>query len=116
MKTKNNCLKRKINLKFSDEKTVKLIVRGKNAKGDNMIKLTTAAKDNYGHSYETTLVRKEDKHIIMFDSAPGGWCAEDLAKEYFQDKLALDFGQGWYCTNIQDVLTEIRSMMVMVIK
>tara|TARA_Y100000034_G_C6866259_1_gene394848 strand:+ start:729 stop:1022 length:294 start_codon:yes stop_codon:yes gene_type:complete len=79
----------------------------------NKITLPVKATDNYGNSYWVTLELKEgDKlgWILSIDETPGSWYVKTLqGKDGFSNgrssgQVAIDFGQKWYCTNIDNIL------------
>jgi hypothetical protein len=79
------------------------------------ISLVTRAKDNRGYDYPVYITRSYTYHIngklaLVFKGAPSGWHLSDL-KGITEDKLAIDFGQDWYCINIQEIIAEIRGFI-----
>lgn len=77
-----------------------------------MFTLKTIARDNYGYEHAVTLTPKEfygDNAVLKIQNTPGSWFMSTLW-EYQPSQIAIDYGQGWMCTNIQDVLKEARTL------
>ncbi len=72
-----------------------------------MFKLTTQAKDNHGHSYDVTVQDRDGDRVLMVDGAPSGWSMDSIM-EYTSSVIFFDSGQDWKCTNIQELLAELR--------
>jgi hypothetical protein len=80
----------------------------------NMLRLKTPCKDNTGREY-TAYLYNDDNYSnglpgLKFEGAPSGWWLKTL-KDHTSDRLYIDFGQGWYCVNIQEILQEIRDLL-----
>jgi len=78
-----------------------------------MITLSTHARDNHGHTYLVTIepCRFSGKPTLVINGAPSRWWLESLA-DMRSERIAIDLGQNWFCTNIQDLLREIRDAKV----
>ena len=61
------------------------------------------ARDNHDYSYPVFV---EDGALYLV-GAPSGWNLFTLG-DFRSHQIALDYGQGWFCTNIQAVLAELR--------
>jgi len=77
------------------------------------ITLPIKATDNHGYSYWVTLKLKDgDKlgWILSIDETPGSWYMDTLlGKDEYSGsrstrKIYIDFGQDWFCNNIDNVL------------
>lgn len=83
-----------------------------------MISLQTKATDNFCFAYDVSLEkhayggRRDDWWILKINKTSGRWYLNDLLKDATNgtwtpsDQIAIDFGQGWFCTNILDLLDE----------
>lgn len=48
--------------------------------------------------------------VLVIDGTPGSWYVKTLIDNFFPKGLAIDFGQGWVCTNINDIISELRKL------
>lgn len=77
--------------------------------------LKTLAQDNHGQTYQVSL-RQDHKYdhrslVLHIDSTPSGWYLSDLLDQYkSREFLWIDMGQDWRCTNIDQILDEVRAM------
>jgi hypothetical protein len=75
------------------------------------VTLKTAAQDNFGNSYPVTVFTGfGGKLVARVENTGGSWTVSTLMT-HTAARIAIDFGQGWYCTNIQDLIAEVRSML-----
>lgn len=68
----------------------------------------TLARDNHGYSYPV-FVRNG---VLYFVGAPSGWSVDSILASFrlghfTKGGIALDFGQGWYCVNMDMVMEEL---------
>ena len=77
-------------------------------------KLQTKATDNHGYEYDVEIQQRPSASarfdmapVLKIKSTPGGWYMETL-ENCTDEQIAIDFGQSWYCTNIQALLEEAR--------
>ena len=75
--------------------------------------LKTIARDNQGYEYAVTLTPQEfqgENAVVKIETTPGSWFLSTLW-EYKPPQIAIDHGQGWMCVNIQEILTEARTLV-----
>lgn len=83
--------------------------------------LKIKAKDNHGHEYGVELQMwtapnrpmsdsSRDKWILRILNTPGSWYMSTLLESHnhWQYGIAIDLGQGWYCTNFREVMDEAK--------
>lgn len=76
--------------------------------------LRTTVLDNHGNAFNVFLEDKPDGVVLYVEEKSGktygrwSWYLSTLLEGRVEDKLALDFGQGWYVTGMKDVLDEAR--------
>ncbi len=78
--------------------------------------LATKAKDNHGHEHQVSLCQWEGGRVrsgehgdwvLMIHDTGGSWYLDMLLREQKDaEQLAIDYGQSWYCTNLQPLLAE----------
>ena len=80
--------------------------------------LATKAMDNRGYEYPVSVFQLEGatgkfagKWIIKIHDTSGSWYLHMLLKERREDaRLAIDYGQDWWCTNLQPLLAEASAL------
>lgn len=78
--------------------------------------LITKAVDNHGFVYPVILTEcpnKDRKHdfVLRIEGAGGSWYMTSLEERPRGDRIAIDFGQNWYCTNFGAIMTEARRLL-----
>lgn len=82
--------------------------------------LTTKAHTSGGYEYPVTLVESENQYrgckgdhyprkndfTLRIQGTPGQWYMTTLEQNPLRDRIAIDFGQNWYCTNFGAVMAE----------
>lgn len=64
------------------------------------------AVDNHGYSYPVLV----DEGVLYLVGSPSGWNLTillDHSGGFPDSRIALDYGQGWYCININEVLAAV---------
>jgi hypothetical protein len=82
-------------------------------------KLDTIVKDNYGHDYTTSLVKRDSagEWVLRIDNTPGQWCVCTLqgtdpwSNGRVGDSISIDFGANWYATGISNALLEAEAFL-----
>lgn len=69
------------------------------------IELSTRALDQNGRTYRVALVWRYERWILDVGGTGGQWFLADLVARP-RERIAIDFGLGWYCENIRDVVRE----------
>ena len=86
-------------------------------------RLPVRAKDNYGNTYGVELRLKDapsgtftgpaaaeltaahsNRWVLNIVGAPSGWYLGDLLKNPGRSRIAIDFGAGWFCTNLDELM------------
>ncbi len=76
------------------------------------VNLKTQARDNYGYSYPVSIVVEDrdgflvGERILKIHDTPGSWYLRTLLASSVGARLAIDYGQDWYCENIQSLIEE----------
>lgn len=74
-----------------------------------LMTLNVKATDNHGHEYGVTLRDGAGfgrSPIVSIDGTPGKWFMSTLIA-HRDNRLSIDYGQGWYCTNWNEIAEEI---------
>ena len=74
------------------------------------IQLNTRARDNHGHTYSTELTVGKLGLILKINGTPGQWYLDSLRSSGLANQIYLDFGQDWLCTNIGEIMAEVRQI------
>lgn len=82
-------------------------------------RLTLKATDNHENQFnvDITLSRYDDNDpewSLDINKTPGKWYMKTLTHDHvpFKDSvIAIDMGQNWLCTNINELLTEAENMI-----
>ena len=80
--------------------------------------LTVKAQDNYGHEYDVTLEhnpRRNDWTLHILTTG-GRWSMSDLESNPSRDRMAIDFGQRWYCENFAEVLANAQQALAGIVR
>lgn len=72
------------------------------------------AYDNHGYSYPVVILPSEygdHSPELCMVGAPSGWLLstlrEGIAAGRYSDRIALDYGQGWFCINFDEVMAAV---------
>jgi hypothetical protein len=88
--------------------------------------LETKARDNHGYEYPVQLFLSmepagafgsasgaqhlaaefSNRWVLRIKGTPGSWYMSTLLERGVQSQIALDFGQGWMCTNFAEIMRE----------
>ena len=71
---------------------------------EDKIKVPVLAKDNRGFTYDVYLKADSQGPVLDIVRTPGKWYLKTLMEFSERQEIALDSGQGWYCTNFREVL------------
>lgn len=71
------------------------------------IRLETRALTSGGYTYDVEVGKGKMGWVLRVKETPGSWYMESL-DHCTGDRLAIDWGQGWYLENLQPILKEAR--------
>lgn len=72
------------------------------------ITLPIQATDNHGYHYPVVLIEKSSfgrpDWVLAIQDTPGRWFVSTLEQRAAHPVIAIDLGQNWMCTNLDELL------------